>query len=409
MSATSPTVYELTEYASKRFTTDLISPEQGMLLWQTYGENGALRKGVVTVEFPTPITGGQWRLTCQGWVGYIPLSKKLGLRLQPKIGLANIFGMLEYAYHLKSFHFLDGLSNFDKLEDFYNHLAKILARRIHDRTQKGLYRTYIPHSDQMTFVRGRMDSRHLMQRPWEVKIKCHYKEHTPDVEDNQILLWTLRKIASCGACSPDTLPNVRQAYHALQGTVSLKPHAAQACIKRLYNRLNGDYQSLHALCRFFLEQSGPSHTEGDRKMLPFLVNMARLYELFVAEWLKAHQATNLLPHNLDVKAQHQVHINPEGSLSFSIDLVLFDITTGQARYVLDTKYKTPTAPATNDVAQIIAYATTQGCSEAILIYPEPLQKPLDAKVQHIRVRTLTFVVDGNLEQAGEKFLENLLA
>ena len=134
-------------------------------------------------------------------------------------------------------------------------------------------------------------------------------------------------------------------------------------------------------------------------MLPFLVNMARLYELFVAEWLKAHQSSQLLSHNLDIKSQHQVHINQDGSLYFSIDLVLFDITTGQTRYVLDTKYKTPTAPSPADVAQIIAYATTQGCAEAILIYPEPLQKSLNAMVQNIRVRTLTFAVNGDLKQA----------
>lgn len=407
MNATHPTVYELTEYASEFFAADLIPLELGTLLWKSYGAKGALRKGVVDVDFPTPITNGQWQLTSQGWVGYIPLSADLGFRLQPKVGLANIFGMLEYAYKLESFHFLDGLSNFDALEDFYNYLANILARRIRDRTRKGLYRTYIPKSDQMTFVRGRMDVRQLVQKPWEVKIKCHYKEHTPDIEDNQILLWTLRKIAACGACSPEVLSNVRQAYHAIQGTVSLEPHTAQACIKRLYNRLNADYQPLHALCHFFLDQSGPSHTEGDRKMLPFLVNMARLYELFVAEWLKAHQTSQLLPHNLDIKSQHQVHINQDGSLRFSIDLVLFDITTGQTRYVLDTKYKIPTAPSMADVAQIIAYATTQGCTEAILIYPEPLQKSLNATVQNIRVRTLTFAVNGDLKQAGTSFLERL--
>jgi hypothetical protein len=74
--------------------------------------------------------------------------------------------------------------------------------------------------------------------------------------------------------------------------------------------------------------------------------MARLYELFVAEWLKAHQTSGLLPHNLAVKSQHLVHITQDRSLAFNIDLVLFDIATGQTRYVLDTKYKTPTPPET---------------------------------------------------------------
>jgi hypothetical protein len=37
-----------------------------------------------------------------------------------------------------------------------------------------------------------------------------------------------------------------------------------------------------------LENSGPAHERGSQSMLPFLVNMTRLYELFVSEWLKAH-------------------------------------------------------------------------------------------------------------------------
>ncbi|MCY6493913.1 McrC family protein [Leptolyngbya sp. GGD] len=409
MNVTKPIVYELTEYAATILPSDAIPIELGTLLWQTYGENGTLRKSVVRIDFPSPITSGQWRLTSQGWVGYIPLSDVLGFRLQPKVGLANIFGMLEYAYNLKSFHFLDGLSHFDTLEELYSFLADILSRRILDRARKGLYRTYVPRSDQMTVVRGRMDTRHLVQKPWEVTIKCHYKDHTSDIEDNQILLWTLHQMIACGACNPQALTNVRRAYRALQGTVSLGHVAPQAWMKRIYNRLNDDYQALHALCRFFLEQSGPNQTEGNHKMLPFLVNMARLYELFVAEWLKAHRVSHLWTHNLDVKSQHQVEINQEGSLSFNIDLVLFDRTTGQTRYVLDTKYKIPTAPSTEDVAQIIAYATATGCSEAVLIYPEILQMPLDARVQNIHICTLAFAVDGDLSRAGEQFLESLLA
>ncbi|MCX7038200.1 MAG: hypothetical protein NT005_03560 [Spirochaetes bacterium] len=42
------------------------------------------------------------------------------------------------------------------------------------------------------------------------------------------------------------------------------------------------------MCRFFLESSGPTHEPGGNLMLPFLVDMARLFELFVAEWLQQH-------------------------------------------------------------------------------------------------------------------------
>jgi 5-methylcytosine-specific restriction enzyme subunit McrC len=341
-------------------------------------------------------------------VGYLPISADWGIRLQPKVELQNLFGMLEVAYQLKSFQFLEGWNQCDVLDDFYERLASILARRVLDRARTGFYRTYVPRTSQLSYVRGRIDTRHHLQRPWKTSIQCHYKEHTADVPDNQILLWTLRQIARTGIGKETVRATVRKAYHALQGTVSLEPYTAQDCIKRLYNRLNDDYQPLHTLCRFFLEQSGPSHERGDRKTLPFLVDMARLYELFVAEWLKAHQAQELLPRHLKVKTQERVYLDQGRSLSFNIDLVLESQETGKTSYVLDTKYKTPQSPSAADVAQIIAYATVKGCSEAVLIYPEPLSCPLDFRVQGIHVRTLTFAIAGDLEQGGQAFLSNLL-
>lgn len=395
------TVYELAEHKPKLFSTEAIPPDIGKLLWQSY-------RNCVNVEFPTPITGDQWQLTSQGYVGYLPLSAAYAIRLQPKVKLGKIFGMLEIAYHLQSFQFLEGWSHCDVLEDFYERLASILARRILDRARKGFYRTYVPKTSQLNYIRGRIDIRHQVQRPWETNVKCHYKEHTADIEDNQILLWTLRHIARTGVGREEVRANVRKAYHSLQGIVSLEPYTAENCIKRLYNRLSNDYRPLHALCRFFLEQSGPSHEMGDRKMLPFLVNMARLYELFVAEWLKAHQSKELSGHSLKVKSQERVYLDQQKSLSFNIDLVLEDSITGQAHYVLDTKYKTPDSPSASDVAQIIAYATVKGCSEAVLIYPEALRNPLDFWTNDIHVRTMIFAIDADLEQGGKAFLTNLL-
>ncbi len=52
---------------------------------------------------------------------------------------SNLLGMLEYAYNLKSFHFLDGLIDCNTLEKFYNRLANILVNRILVRCRQGLY------------------------------------------------------------------------------------------------------------------------------------------------------------------------------------------------------------------------------------------------------------------------------
>lgn len=393
MSAARPEIIELTEYQPALLAPDRIPYPVGEALWANY-------RSQVAVDFPDPTTAGQWRLTSQGWVGHIPLTPEFHFALQPRVKLGNLFRMLEYAYRLK-FKILAGLVDCQSLEEFYERLAHILARRVLDRGRKGFYRTYLPETERLPYVRGRLDVQQVVQRPEQVKLQCHFQEHTADVEENQILVWTLWRIARSGMCTERVLPAVRRAYRALQGLVTLHPHDPAACIGRLYNRLNDDYQPLHALCRFFLEQSGPSHQAGDRTMLPFLVDMARLYERFVAEWLKEN-----LPPTMKLKAQERVDIGQAKALHFEIDLVLYDLDTGQPRCVLDTKYKTADTPSPDDIFQVVTYAEAKGCHEAILIYPTPLAQPLNEKVGDIRVRSMTFSLDGDLEQAGRVFVED---
>lgn len=398
MNRTPPRVIELTEASSSQFPPLALSKAEAELLWRNYGPQ-------VAVDFPSPKTEGQWQLTAQNWVGHIPLTPDFHLRLQPKVELGNLFQMLEYAYRLKSFRFLDGLITCQSLADFYERLAHVLAGRVLERGRQGFYRAYLPQTARLPYVRGRLEMRQASQTPGQINLACHYAVQTADIEDNQILAWTLWSIARSGLCSERTLPTVRRAYRALQGLVTLPSRPPRLDQERLYHRLNEDYRPMHALCRFFLEQSGPSYQAGDRPMLPFLVEMTRLYELFVAEWLKVH-----LPAHLMLEAQAKVDISASENLHFEIDLVLSEGGPGgAARSVLDTKYKTPTAPATDDIAQVVAYAQAKQCHEAILIYPAPLVRPLDSWVGDIRVRSLTFSLNGDLEQAGQRFLQELLA
>jgi 5-methylcytosine-specific restriction enzyme subunit McrC len=390
------TILPLEEYQPVCFPREQIADALGEMLWRTYGSQ-------VAVDFPSPKTGGQWQLASQGWVGHIPLTPQLGLALKPKVALDNLFGMLEYAYRLRAFRFLEGLTDCASLAEFYERLANVLARRVLDRARKGFYRTYVPREERLPYVRGRLAVRQTIRKPWDVQPRCYYEEHTADIEENQILAWTLLRIAHSGACTERVLPTVRRAYHALHGFVSMQPFSPRDCIGRLYNRLSEDYHPLHALCRFFLEHSGPSHEMGDRKVLPFLVNMGRLYELFVAEWLQTH-----LPQDMLLQVQEKVDIGEQDVLSFQIDLVLYDAESGKVRCVLDTKYKTPKGPDAGDVAQVVAYAEMKGCNEAMLVYPTPLGKPLDESIGNIRVRSMVFGLEGDLEAAGRTFMNSLL-
>jgi 5-methylcytosine-specific restriction enzyme subunit McrC len=307
--------------------------------------------------------------------------------------------MLEYAYRLESFHVLPGLLDSQSIEDFFERLARILAERVLARARKGLYRAYVPDYDHLPYIRGTLDVTRQARQPWTVALPCDFHEHTADLEDNQILAWTLQRIAQSGLCSERLLPVVRRAFHAVQGVAATKPFRPADCVDRLYNRLNGDYEPLHALCRFFLEHTGPTYELGRSRMVPFVVNMGRLFELFVAEWLKVH-----LPKRFELRYQEQVHFAHAEQLQLTIDAVLYERATGRPVCVLDAKYKVPEGPSQGDLAQIGFYADAKGCDEAALVYPTTLASPFNATVGNKRVRTLTFDLDGDLEATGRAFI-----
>lgn len=387
---------ELIEYSSKLLPAEEISINVGTLLFKKYSDQ-------IAIEFPSPATDNSWRITSQGWVGYIPLPEGIVLVMKPKVDIHNIFSMMEYAYRLKSFSFLKGIVQCDCLEGYFDRLACILARLILDRSRVGLYRSYVSCTETQSFVVGRIDFTQVARNTYDHRLVCEYQEHTADIPENQILCWTLNKILRAKICGQGSVSAVRAAYRALSNSVSLIPYDDKNSMCVSYHRLNQDYYPMHALCRFFLGQMSPSHEEGKTDSLPFLVNMAKLFELFVAEWLRAH-----LPEQYELKVHERFDAESAGKLLFSIDLVICHRNSGIAKAVLDTKYKRTQSPDTRDIQQVTTYALAMGCADAILIYPTQNIDPIDLKIGEIRVRSLPFSLDQEIEKAGEVMMEAIL-
>jgi 5-methylcytosine-specific restriction enzyme subunit McrC len=131
--------------------------------------------------------------------------------------------------------------------------------------------------------------------------------------------------------------------------------------------------------------------------------MARLFEQFVAEWLRGH-----LPPEWSLEVQRRFDVGQgEASLRFDIDLVLSQGSERRPLAVLDTKYKADDRPSTADVSQVVAYAELHGCERAFLVYPAPLPLPLDVRVGRIRVQSLVYPLEGDLEAGGAAFCHRL--
>ena len=387
-------VIELTEYVKKTIPRDGLSQEVAQSIWQNH-------KKQISVETPSFQNDQQWQLTSEGYVGYLPINPELTLALRPKVPLGNLFGMLEYAYQI-DFKLFEGLVECDTLQEFYERLANVLAKRVIDRQRRGLHRKYVTVVERGAYIRGRLNLADRIRRPWNVESECRYEEHTPKIADNQIIGWTLRTIMQARTCSERVRPTMRRAHRGMSG-LNLVRYNGDSCTHWTYNRLNADYKVLHALCHFFLDKSGPDHQVGDRSMLPFLIDMNKLFQEFVAAWLRTH-----LPPTYSLQAQSRVVLSQDDHLNFIIDLVLKNVRTGLTVCVLDTKYKRPDKPSSADIAQAAAYAEAKHCCEAILVYPSFKTGHTKSEVGRIRVRSIPFSLDADLESAGQTFLAKIL-
>jgi 5-methylcytosine-specific restriction enzyme subunit McrC len=369
----------------------------GEQLWRKLDQDGKK----LNIAFPSPKTEGKWQITAQGWVGQIKIPHQLDLRITPKVPIPRLFQLWESAYDLRLAELAEGVTAVSAIPEFFSLIAEILAQRVIRRGRQGLQRAYLRHTGNLPYVRGKLLPNQPAMRQPNVQLACAYDTHTADIPDNQILAYTLHHVARSGQCNPTAQTAVRRAYHLLQPLVSLRPFTSSDCQNRSYSRLNQDYAPLHALCRFFLEHTGPLLADGQHQFMPFLLNMAQLYERCVANWLQAH-----LPPPYRIKAQESTTLGPKDELRFQIDLTLYD-ANGRPQAVLDTKYKTPDKPSQADINQVITYAKARDCHHAFLIYPQPLPHPLHVKVGDVQLHTLSFGLDQPLNQAGEQFILQL--
>jgi 5-methylcytosine-specific restriction enzyme subunit McrC len=363
------------------------------------------RSGKFDIEAASIFNGQTYGVRSRGWIGCVPVSDQLLVRIAPKVEINNLFRMLEVAYNLRSFRLFDGEIGIESIDDVYERIVSILARRVLDRIRKGLFRGYFNESDELPYLRGRVDPIATCVNVIRgvPRISCHFEEHTADLEENQIIHWALHCVQRQALQRENVIRELDRARRALAGTISLKRYSPSDCVNRLYHRLNDDYAPMHGLCRFILEHSGPGVQAGDRTFMPFELSMPRLFEAFVAEWLRENP-----PSGMSVRSQYRAQLEANFEMTIHVDIVLCDKNSQRPLAVLDTKYKMTEQPTEADIYQVAFYARELGVQRAILVYPSPLRVPLSMRhSRNIAIEALTFDVTKPLSVAGPAFIASL--
>ena len=163
---------------------------------------------------------------------------------------------------------------------------------------------------------------------------------------------------------------------------------------------------MHGLCRFILEQTGPSIQPGDQAFIPFELNMPQLFESFVAEWLRANA-----PPGMTVRCQHHAQLDANFEMKIHIDIVICDERSQQPIAVLDTKYKANEQPSEADIYQIAFYARELQVDRALCSSIHRRWRALSACFmgRNILIESLVFDIGFSPDVAGAAFLEALNA
>ena len=337
---------------------------------------------------------GTWELTARHYVGTIVLSD-LRVIIESKVSLQNLFYMLTYAHNLADFRpDVDPLAASDDLFEF---IVIIFLREVERLVQRGIYRAYITEEDNHPFLRGRLVLADHLQRN-ALHVQRFYQrtsEFTADVLENRILRYTLGLLSRLEYRERDLRQQIRRVASAF-AEVSLTPIAPADCDRVVYTRLNAAYRTRINLARLLIQHLSLEGRAGSTEFATYLLDMNKVFELFVARFLASHFASHP---SIQVEIQPDIWLDVDRQEKGIPDIVLR--RDGYPVLVLDTKYKAfHGRPDEADRNQMVTYCHTLGLPRGILIYANDLPVVHQAEFKGIVLSAQALALHGSLDEFG---------
>ena len=277
--------------------------------------------------------------------------------------------------------------------------------------KRGLRFDYQRIEEEQRFLRGQLDVVKQMRQP-PGRQHCFQIRHDvflPDRPENRLLQSALTLV-----CKTAQYADNWRLAHELAGMLHALPASRDvgADFRAWRNdRLLAHYQPIKPWCELILYRHMPQAVAGDFRGISLLFPMERLFEQYVARWLRQR----LLPGaRLSTQSTRHSLCTHKGQTMFQLkpDLLL---EQGDKTWVLDTKWKRLDAGdrqnkyglSQADFYQLFAYGQRylQGQGDMALIFPawgvfkQPL--PVFTFDKHLRLHVLPFDLDNDTLQCPE--------
>ena len=249
---------------------------------------------------------------------------------------------LFFANNIKTKEFLKEQKNFFETgsDQLVHPLHITLITRYEDLMNKGLLKSYVLNTENISAVRGKLLFQQqmvndLMRKP---KFFCEYDELEYDSTENRVLLQAMTIVERTSKIEKWKMKALDHAQK-LSGVVSKinVSKGRRQNMMRSYNRQNDRYKMIHQTCERLIEHEGIGDIySGEHSVVPIFYDMNREFENFVGNlFLKYYEKPNW------VKIQNSEYAwssKGEGTRSMRPDIVIQD-ENGDVKNIIDVKYK----------------------------------------------------------------------
>lgn len=285
----------------------------------------------------------------------------------------NLLKMLSYSEKLSKE--IDSADLDTEENDFFEIFIYFFAKNLNELIKSTQKKEYIKNSEELRFIRERIDTRRYTNPARLHIIPCNYHEFSIDNTLNRTLKYTCY-LMSRMVKNTDTFRLLRSISGILD-SVTLCPVSISEIDRIFFSRLNRKFEPFIRICRIFLSHSTLTLQASDVETFSLLIPMETLFEEFIAEVLKEDPDYFFGPQTSISPQQYMGKLanSEDGSGVFSLrpDIV---IKRGSEVAIIDTKYKLLNDEASKygvsqaDMYQMYAYVTKKGAASSMLLYPD---------------------------------------
>jgi 5-methylcytosine-specific restriction enzyme subunit McrC len=271
--------------------------------------------------------------------------------------------------------------------DWFEVLTGLFTHHLIDEWQRGAHRGYQTIDADLPMLKGQWRIAEQIRRPATAhRFAVTYDEFTADNRLNRIFRYVVERLAARTrhAGNARRLGLLRQ----MMDEITLLPAVTAAdAAPSLITRLNARYAPLLNLARLFLAQEAPQLAADRLDAFAFVFDMNRLFEDFIAEFIRRHRAAILPPawQGCDLLVQtsdaaRHLATREGGQEVFRLLPDLAFRLDGAFPLLLDTKYKrldskdTKLGVSQTDFYQMYSYAQRYACPHVLLLNPQTAEQ-----------------------------------